>query len=79
VREAVAPRFIPSGITWSEAVDIARELGCRVEQLAEGEVRLSHPLIGRSIKLDTRTLSVGRPTVSFLREVAALQASPKAE
>jgi hypothetical protein len=79
VREAVAPRFIPSGISWTEAVDIARELGCRVEQLAEGEVRLSHPLIGRSIKLDTRTLSAGRPTVSSLREVAALQASPKAE
>jgi hypothetical protein len=73
----VAPRFIPNGIDWSEAVEIAGELGCRVEQAAEGsEIRLSHPLIGRVVRVDPRMLAVGRPAVSFLREVAGLRAPP---
>lgn len=77
--DAMAARFIPSGVGCTEAVEIARDMGCRIDQAADGgEIRLSHALIGRAVKIDPNTLSVGRPAVSFLREVAALRATPKA-
>lgn len=69
----MATRFIPNVIDHAEAIRIADELGCRVETVAEtGEVRLSHPLIGRSVKLREQGTFVARQAISFLREIAGL-------
>jgi len=66
-------RLIPDNLNGSEAVRIATEIGCKIEPVADtGELRLSHPLIGRSIKIRPETSYVGRVAVSFLREIAGL-------
>ena len=69
---------IRDGISGSDALNIANELGCKVEQIAEtGEIRLSHSLIARSVKLKPDTAWAGRNAVSFLREVSSLQQTYK--
>jgi len=72
-------RFIPSGLGLSEAVDIARELGCRIDAVpGTDEIRLSHPLIGRSVRMNRFGRNVTRATISLLREIAALGVYSKA-
>lgn len=69
---------VRDGISGSDAVNIATELGCKIEQIVEsGEIRLSHSLIARSVKLKPDTAWAGRNAVSFLREVASLRQTYK--
>lgn len=66
-------RFIPDVLELSEAIDIARTLGCKIEPVSgSDEIRLAHPLIGRSVKMSRSSPTVSHAVVSLLREVAGL-------
>lgn len=66
-------RFIPDILELSEAIDIARTLGCKIEQTSgSDEIRVAHPLIGRSVKMSQSSRTVSQAVVSLLREVASL-------
>lgn len=65
--------FIPDRIRSSEAVQIANQLGCKIERNSNtGDIRFSHPLIAPPVKLSENATFVSRQIISFLREIAGL-------
>lgn len=65
--------FIPNSIASSEAIRIAATLGCRIQTNTDlGQIRLSPPLIARTVNLSDNAALVSRQAISFLREIAGL-------
>jgi len=62
-----------SGIDTRKAVQLAIELGCRVEHVRRtGEQRVSHPNVAHSVRFNGRRRDAGRRLTTFLRHVREL-------
>lgn len=63
---------IASGINRRDAMDIARSLGCEVEQLRRtGEVLVTHASLPRPLRLNNRRKDAARILTTTLRRLAA--------
>lgn len=60
------------GMNLHDALRVARRLGVRVENVrGTGEVRLSHPLVPRSVNCSRRRKDASRAAVGLIKKVAA--------
>lgn len=65
---------ICSGMNLSAAIDVAKQLGCTVQNLRRtGELIFRHPMIPTTVRINGRRKDCPREATSFLREVASLQ------
>jgi hypothetical protein len=69
-------RVIPSGMNRRNALQYARQMGCKVHHVNRtGEVRITHPSMAKSVLINNRRKDAPRALTTFLTQLQALDSS----